>query len=172
MDKTMTSNTASAQATAVAATRRNYPPPYHLKHKPIYMLTYEPFDGVYAANGASDAKYLSIGLAQWRDDNATPDEISAKVWRHSDAKWSRMSEELPLHRVVDLCILLVRTLFTEGGNAGKFPRGTFDHQTEDMNVATTHEIPGEFTNNERERLAGRLRVLKDILGEAELQAAG
>jgi len=62
------------------------------------MVPYERFDGSYAGN--TDAKYLSLGLAQWRGP-ADPDAVSAKVWRYVEGKWSRMSEELPLHRVID-----------------------------------------------------------------------
>lgn len=35
-------------------------------------------------------------------------EISAKVWRYTGEKWSRQSEEMPLHRVLDLAILVCR----------------------------------------------------------------
>jgi len=35
-------------------------------------------------------------------------DISAKVWRYTGEKWSRQSEELPLHRVLDLAILVCR----------------------------------------------------------------
>lgn len=45
----------------------NFPPPTWLKHSPIYMLPYEHFDGRYALH--TDAKYLSVGLAQWRYDS-------------------------------------------------------------------------------------------------------
>jgi hypothetical protein len=37
-------------------------------------------------------------------------EISAKVWRYTGEKWSRQSEELPLHRILDLAILECETL--------------------------------------------------------------
>lgn len=33
-------------------------------------------------------------------------DISAKVWRHTGGKWSGLSEELPMHRVIDLVILV------------------------------------------------------------------
>ncbi|MCJ7733924.1 MAG: DUF6530 family protein [Anaerolineales bacterium] len=36
-------------------------------------------------------------------------EIVAKVWRHTGEKWSRQSEEMPLHRVLDLAILIIKT---------------------------------------------------------------
>lgn len=79
--------------------------PVSLKHKPVMVVeNYEQVDGRKAYN--SDAKGLSLGLAQWNDRGSV--EISAKVWRHTGGKWSRQSEELPLHRVLDLAILIVR----------------------------------------------------------------
>lgn len=80
--------------------------PTTLKHKPVIVSeNYENIDGKYAYN--SDAKGLSLGLAQWNDRGKI--DISAKVWRHTGGKWSRQSEELPLHRVLDLAILVCRS---------------------------------------------------------------
>lgn len=79
--------------------------PTFLKHKPVIVSeNYENVDGRYAYN--SDAKGLSLGLAQWNDRGKV--DISAKVWRYTGEKWSRQSEELPLHRVIDLAILVCR----------------------------------------------------------------
>ncbi|APU59636.1 DUF6530 family protein [Clostridium botulinum] len=79
--------------------------PTSLKHKPVIVSeNYENVDGRYAYN--SDAKGLSLGLAQWNDRGKV--DISAKVWRYTGEKWSRQSEELPLHRVLDLAILICR----------------------------------------------------------------
>ncbi len=79
--------------------------PAFLKHKPVIVSeNYENVDGRYAYN--SDAKGLSLGLAQWNDRGKV--DISAKVWRYTGEKWSRQSEELPLHRVIDLAILVCR----------------------------------------------------------------
>ncbi|MBC2158189.1 hypothetical protein HCB21_00290 [Listeria booriae] len=80
--------------------------PINLKHKPVIVAeNYDDVDGKYAYN--SDAKGLSLGLAQWNDRGKV--DISAKVWRHTGGKWSRQSEELPLHRVLDLAILISRS---------------------------------------------------------------
>lgn len=79
--------------------------PTTLKHKPVITADdYENIDGRYAYN--TDAKGLSLGLAQWNDRSKV--DISAKVWRYTGEKWSRQSEELPLHRVLDLAILVCR----------------------------------------------------------------
>jgi hypothetical protein len=79
--------------------------PTTLKHKPVIVSeNYENVDGRRAYN--SDTKGLSLGLAQWNDRGKV--EISAKVWRYTGEKWSRQSEELPLHRVIDLAILVCR----------------------------------------------------------------
>ena len=80
--------------------------PTTLKHKPVIVSeNYENVDGRNAYN--SDAKGLSLGLAQWNDRGKV--DISAKVWRYTGEKWSRQSEELPLHRVLDLAILILRS---------------------------------------------------------------
>lgn len=79
--------------------------PTTLKHKPVIAAEdYENIDGRQAYE--SDAKGLSLGLAQWNDRGKV--DISAKVWRHTGDRWSRQSEELPLHRVLDLAILVCR----------------------------------------------------------------
>ncbi len=83
--------------------------PKHLKHKPIISVNnYNNIDGIYAKN--TDAKALSIGIAQY-----DASDISAKVWRYDEAnkKWSRQSEELPLHRVLDLSILTIASLIKD-----------------------------------------------------------
>ena len=92
--------------------------PTSLKHKPVVVSeNYERVDGKEAYR--SDAKGLSLGLAQWNDRGKV--DISAKVWRYTGEKWSRQSEELPLHRVIDLAILIVRSkrYFSE---AYRFPK--------------------------------------------------
>ena len=79
--------------------------PTNLKHKPVIVAEdYERIDGRRAYE--TDAQGLSLGLAQWNDRGKV--DISAKVWRYTGEKWSRQSEEMPLHRVLDLAILVCR----------------------------------------------------------------
>jgi len=81
--------------------------PTLLKHKPVIISPdYGEVDGRYA--GRTDVQGLSIGLAQWNDRGKV--DASSKVWRHTGDKWSRQSEELPIHRVLDLAIFTVRAL--------------------------------------------------------------
>jgi len=80
--------------------------PTTLKHKPVVAVEdYEKVDGRQAYD--SEAKGLSLGLAQWNDRGRV--DVSAKVWRHTGGKWSRQSEELPMHRVIDMAILVCST---------------------------------------------------------------
>ena len=80
--------------------------PTTLKHKPVIVSeNYENIDGRTAYH--SDAKGLSLGLAQWNDRGKL--DVSAKVWRYTGEKWSRQSEELPMHRALDLAILICRS---------------------------------------------------------------
>lgn len=154
--------------------------PTTLKHKPVIVSeNYERVDGRKCYD--SDAKGLSLGLAQWNDRGRV--EISAKVWRYTGEKWSRQSEELPLTRVIDLAILVARTeaYFRE---AYRYPKlYDPDHpqidrigmQGDTLNVAVA-------TDNERidedialfrdalmqddELLSERLRILARVLKEA------
>ena len=80
--------------------------PTELKHKPVIVSEeYDLIDGRFARK--TDAKGLSLGLAQWNERGNV--DISAKIWRHTGEKWSRQSEELPFHRVLDLAILICKT---------------------------------------------------------------
>lgn len=81
--------------------------PTHLSHKPIVKLeNYHEVDGRFANH--TDAQGLSVGIAQWNDVGDA--DLSVKVWRHSDKRWSRQSEEIPPHRVIDLASLLCSAL--------------------------------------------------------------
>lgn len=151
-------------------TMQNYPPPMHLKHRPIFMVPYEPFDGAYS--GDTDALYLSLGLAQWREDDATW-ELSAKVWRMPEEKWSRLSEEIPFHRLVDLCVLLAKTFYQSHSTTAVDPvaviaPGTFEHQTEELQLRRLVSVPSEFFDEENSRIKARLRCLRDELFKADL----
>lgn len=103
--------------------------PTHLKHIPLINLeNYDKIDGPHAKR--SDAKGLSVGIAQW--NGAGEAEISAKVWRHTgdekEGKWSRQSEELPVHRVFDLATLICSAM-QYSANGDQLPT------TSDFNVS-------------------------------------
>lgn len=78
--------------------------PKHLSHTPIVSVNdYDEIDGLYFEN--TDAKALSIGKATWDKTH-----ISLKVWRKPNERWSRQSEELPIHRCLDLAVLFLASL--------------------------------------------------------------
>jgi len=80
--------------------------PTNLKHKPVIISEdYDKIDGRLSEN--TDAKGLTLGLAQWNERGKV--DISAKIWRYTGEKWSRQSEEMPLHRALDMAILICRT---------------------------------------------------------------
>lgn len=82
--------------------------PKNLKHKPVVLVdNYTRMDGRYAGT-TSDVEGLSIGFAQW--NSPTSSDLSAKVWRSKSGKISRESEELPLHRCLDLTLMILLTI--------------------------------------------------------------
>lgn len=154
--------------------------PTNLKHKPVIVAEdYARIDG--RAAYESDAQGLSLGLAQWNDRGKV--DISAKVWRHTGEKWSRQSEELPLHRVLDLAILTCRAMLYFREEAYRHPGG-YDRenpvidrvglQGDAMTVAVctgNDHIDGdmglfqEALARDGELLGERMRVLSRLLKE-------
>lgn len=80
--------------------------PTHLNHKPILGISeYDRIDGPYKND--TDTRAISIGLAQWSADwKLEESDISVKIWRSNGDRWSRMSEEMPIHRALDLATLV------------------------------------------------------------------
>jgi hypothetical protein len=126
--------------------------PENLKHKPIISVNdYDKIDGIYA--NATDVRALSVGQAQYDED-----EISVKVWRRPKDRWSRQSEELPLHRALDICILTIASFMVD--ITSKYPLTSL---REEINQESrVHEIIDYYKENEN-TLKPRLEELKKIL---------
>ncbi|MDD4961669.1 MAG: DUF6530 family protein [Candidatus Marinimicrobia bacterium] len=149
--------------------------PTELKHKPVIIS--EDYDRIDGRNRQSEAKGLSLGLAQWNERGKL--DISAKIWRHTGGKWSRQSEEMPLHRVLDLAILICRArlFFLERykkENSGYPLPQRIGLQGGALNVALAEEnsqIAGdielfeEALRRDDEILSERLNVLHGLLNE-------
>lgn len=74
--------------------------PTYLKHKPIIACDYNKIEEY------GDAPYISIGRAQYDNDN----DASIKIWRSTGKQWSRMSEEIPIKRIPDVFLLLLTAI--------------------------------------------------------------
>ena len=130
--------------------------PKHLSHKPLVSVNdYDKVDGMYRNN--TDAKALSIGYAQW-DNN----ELSMKVWRKRK-RWSPQSEELPLHRNLDLTILLLHVLFDEAPNPDSFLVKAKTLFSEDQEGGI-EEIKKYYQKN-KSFLEPRLKELRELLNK-------
>lgn len=128
--------------------------PKNLSHTPIISVgDYDKIDGKYAND--TDAMALSIGQAQY--DHS---DISLKVWRYSnDEKWSRQSEELPIHRNLDLTILfLISLLLSESESPqSMFLKGFSIDQPE-----LIQSIRNEYNGS---HLEPRLREIQTLLNK-------
>ena len=160
--------------------------PTTLKHKPVIVAEdYAHIDGRTAYH--TDAQGLSLGLAQWNDRGRV--DISAKVWRHTGEKWSRQSEELPLHRVLDLAILICQAEL-HMRQAYRYPDGYDPQQpqiariglqgdamtvqvcTENPKIGGDIRLFEQAFRTEEERLSERMTVLARMLGELGYVRAG
>lgn len=142
--------------------------PQNLAHKPVYALPYEHFDGFYA--GETDARFISVGLAQY-DKN----EVSVKIFRHTGEKWTRQSEELPLHRAIDAVTFLTRAIFGTGDGNAVFQANTFENQDESLEISRENRTSRELTKFHRfiseneDLLKARLNSLYELLDELKEQ---
>lgn len=131
-----------------------------LKHKPMFLLPYRQYDGPYA--GDSDCRFLSLGWAQY-----DPRSASVKALRHTGERWSRQSEELPLHRAIDAVILLasaINAMEDSHLDTIRFPAGTFENQTNDLLIQAGIEAPDSFAREITSDLVlRRLEQLRQIL---------
>ncbi len=144
--------------------------PQHLGHKPVYAMPYQFFDG--SPKGNTDSRYLSVGLAQWNQD-----DVSIKIMRHTGIRWTRQAEELPLNRAIDITLFLAHVLTESGGEIIHIKPGTFDNQKEeltsgrDVNRSATEIAQFDtFMDQHEEHLKQRLNTLADYL--FELRANG
>ena len=154
--------------------------PTTLKHKPVIVTeNYENIDG--RKSYSSDTKGLSLGLAQWNDRGNV--DISAKVWRYTGEKWSRQSEELPMHRVLDLAILTCRS-YLYFQDAYRLPKlydpnnkqidriglqgdaMTVDVCTDNPMIDEDIKLFQQALNNDSELIGERLKVLSNLLKKA------
>ena len=154
--------------------------PTTLKHKPVIVAEdYGNIDGRTAYQ--TDTQGLSLGLAQWNDRGKL--DISAKVWRHTGGKWSRQSEELPLHRVIDLAILICRSKLFFREESYRHPK-LYDPEkpvidrvglqgdamtvavcTENERIDEDIQLFSQALSQDDELLGERMRVLARILKE-------
>ncbi len=78
--------------------------PQNRTHKPIVSVNdYERMDAQYTPE--TDARALSIGQSTWDGE-----DISLKIWRHNGKQWKGNSEEMPIHRCLDLAILFLASI--------------------------------------------------------------
>ncbi|MCR4857866.1 MAG: DUF6530 family protein [Bacteroidales bacterium] len=131
--------------------------PKHLKHHPIVSVNdYDQIDGQYY-NQDTDARALSIGEATWDNEH-----ISLKVWRRPDERWSRQSEELPIHRCLDLAILFLACLKKDKNLP--YPTCSLPLTIDDKTKFDTIRSFYENASNKK-HIVARLNELRNLLNE-------
>ncbi|OIB01882.1 hypothetical protein AK95_03005 [Paenibacillus sp. LC231] len=81
--------------------------PASTNHKPVIISdNYGKVDGRFAYK--TDVRALSLGLSEQNEDGRA--HIAAKVWRAAEEHWAGPMDELPLHRILDLSILICSAL--------------------------------------------------------------
>ena len=135
--------------------------PTTLKHKPVVVAEdYSNVDGRLAYH--TDAKGLSLGLAQWSDRGKL--DISAKIWRYTGEKWSRQSEEMPLHRTLDLTIFLVSAM-KYFRDAYRYPKLYDPKNPEIERIGLQGDAMTVEVCTDNEKIDGDIQLFSQILSE-------
>ena len=143
--------------------------PRSLQHRPVVLLRYENHDGPNA--GDTDCRYISIGWAQYDQRELDQRELSVKTLRHTGERWSRQSEELPIHRCLDATMLIASTIAQINDETDEITleAGVLDHQDSPLRIPIEIETHNESQrNNFRDKLNDpslrrRLSTLANIL---------
>lgn len=129
--------------------------PTWLYHKPVIASNYEK----YTKNPENDAKFLSIGHAQYDYDAA-----AIKIFRKTSGnKWSRQGEELPINRVADFTLLLLSTI-------NKIQNNDFSKTLLKEEVISNEDLSflaGEIKNN-NERIKTSLFEIKKLINKIDI----
>ena len=141
--------------------------PRSLQHRPVVLLDYENHDGPNAGN--TDCRYISIGWAQYDQRELDQRELSVKTLRHTGERWSRQSEELPIHRCLDATLLIASTIaqINEATDEITLEAEVLEHQDSPLHIQIeTHNESQR--NNFRNKLNDpllrrRLSTLANIL---------
>lgn len=130
-------------------------PENHSHHPIISVNDYEQIDGMYANKG-TDARALSIGQSTWDEDH-----ISLKIWRHPKNRWSPQSEEMPIHRCLDLAILFLASLKKD--KELPYPNPLQLTVTDEEKFPLIREFYEKIDH--RKHIDARLFTLRDLLNE-------
>ena len=136
--------------------------PITLKHKPVIVAEdYEKIDGRNAYH--TDAKGLSLGLAQWNDRGKV--DISAIICRYTGEKCSRQSEEMPFHRVLDLAILICRSQLYLRNEAYRYPDGYQEEKPQIDRIGLQGDAMTVAVCTENEKIKEDMELFRRALGE-------
>lgn len=111
----------------------------------------------------TDAIYLSIGMAQYNHN-----QLLAKVMRNEGGHWSPQSEELPIHRPIDLSILIAKVLFDNSNDQVEIQGGTYAEQHNQVVLTPENTSTTTFKNwidANGDDIKERLNSLCDILND-------
>lgn len=130
--------------------------PCGLKHKPIIACKYSELFN----EEEEDAKYISIGRAQYNDNCA-----SVKILRHSGIRWSRQSEEVPIHRMAYMMqMFLTAILHTQQNGKDSFQSSAHEEIIAPVDMDF---LKNEF-NTSRKEIAEGLRAVHDLLHKIDV----
>ena len=108
----------------------------------------------------SDAKFISVGRAQYNND-----ELSVKMFRWSGNRWSRQSEEVPIQRLPFMMAMMLNAIYrVQHKNQKKF-KSDFNER---LVMPEDLDFMGDCFGAYKELICRGLKEVKDLINRIDI----
>ena len=135
-------------------------PMHQLCHKPILACDYQDVNKTVLRKDYDDAKFISVGRAQYDSG-----DLTVKMLRWSGSRWSRQSEEVPIQRLPFMMAMMLNAIYRvqhKKQNRFKSDLNECLVRPEDL------DFMGECFDDYKELILKGLREVRDLVNRIDL----
>ena len=134
--------------------------PTWLHHRPILACDYREVNKTIVDRDYDDAKFISVGRAQYNND-----ELSVKMFRWSGNRWSRQSEEVPVQRLPFMMAMMLNAIYrVQHKNQKKF-KSDFNER---LVMPEDLDFMGDCFGAYKELICRGLKEVKDLINRIDI----
>ena len=134
--------------------------PTWLHHRPILACDYQELNKTIVDRDYDDAKFISVGRAQYNND-----ELSVKMFRWSGNRWSRQSEEVPIQRLPFMMAMMLNAIYrVQHKNQKKF-KSDFNER---LVMPEDLDFMGDCFGAYKELICRGLKEVKDLINRIDI----
>lgn len=134
--------------------------PTWLNHRPILACDYQELNKTVVDRDYDDAKFISVGRAQY--DN---DDLSVKMFRWSGKRWSRQSEEVPIQRLPFMMAMMLNAIYRVQHKNQKRFKSDMDER---LVMPEDLDFMGDCFDAYKELINRGLKEVKDLINRIDI----